>query len=163
MSKLSILDKGESDIIMDLEIPLKVYVLIILTIVIMFVYKYFFSKEEIFDFIEKSKKSSLNSYSNEESNLNLLTQLNTKINRDYLDNSKYYNETGYLKIYGNHKKERTLNMEKIEKDKNNELTDLNKKDKSKIFIKKNKKVGFSNKIIYENEKVIENKNKNENQ
>ncbi len=151
MSKLPILEKNESDIIMDLEIPLKVYILIGLAIVIMFVYKYFFSKEEIFEFIEKSKKSSLKLYSNEENNLNLLTQLNTKINRDYLDNSKYYNETGYMKIYGSHKKDRTLNMRKSEKDKNDISTDLNKKDKSKIFIKKNKKVGFSNKIIYENE------------
>ena len=151
MSKLSMVEKNESDIIMDLEIPLKVYILIVLSIVIMFVYKYFFAKEEIFEFIEKSKKSSLNLYSNEEDNLNLLTQLNTKINRDYLDNSKYYNETGYMKIYGNHKKECTLNKGKSEKSKNDISTDLNKKDKSKIFIKKNKKVGFSNKIIYENE------------
>ena len=158
MSQLSMLEKNESDIIMDLEIPLKVYILIVLAIVIMFVYKYFFSKEEIFEFIEKSKKSSLNISSNAEDNLNLLTQLNTKINRDYLDNSKYYNETGYLKIYGNHKKNRTVNMRKSEKDKNDKSNDLNKKGKSKIFIKKNKKVGFSNKIIYENENEKENEN-----
>ena len=158
MSQLSMLEKNESDIIMDLEIPLKVYILIVLAIVIMFVYKYFFSKEEIFEFIEKSKKSSLNISSNAEDNLNLLTQLNTKINRDYLDNSKYYNETGYLKIYGNHKKNRTVNMGKSEKDKNDKSNDLNKKGKSKILIKKNKKVGFSNKIIYENENEKENEN-----
>ena len=151
MSKLSMIEKNENDIIMDLEIPLKVYILIALSIIIMLVYKYFFSKEEIFEFIEKSKKSSLNLFSNEEENLNLLTQLNTKINRDYLDNSKYYNETGYLKIYGNQKKDSSLNKRKNEKTKNDISTDLNKKDKSKIFIKKNKKVGFSNKIIYENE------------
>ena len=56
-----------------------------------------------------------------------------------------------MKIYGNHKKECTLNKGKSEKSRNDISTDLNKKDKSKIFIKKNKKVGFSNKIIYENE------------
>ena len=156
MSKLPVLEKNENDIILDLEIPLKVYILIVLAIVIMFVYKYFFAKEEIFDFIEKSKKSSSNLSLNEEDNLNLLTQLNTKINRDYLDNSKYYNETGYLKIYGNHKKNNTLNMGKSEKAKNDLSSHLNKKDKSKIFIKKNKKVGFSNKIIYENEHEKEN-------
>ena len=158
MSKLPVLEKNESEIILDLEIPFKVYILIVLAIVIMFVYKYFFAKEEIFEFIEKSKKSSSNLPLNEEDNLNLLTQLNTKINRDYLDNSKYYNETGYLKIYGNHKKNRTVNMRKSEKDKNDKSNDLNKKGKSKIFIKKNKKVGFSNKIIYENENEKENEN-----
>ena len=155
MSKLPVLEKNESEIILDLEIPFKVYILIVLAIVIMFVYKYFFAKEEIFEFIEKSKKSSSNLPLNEEDNLNLLTQLNTKINRDYLDNSKYYNETGYSKIYGKHKKNSTLNMGKSLKAKN---TDSNKKEKSKIFIKKNKKVkvGFSNKIIYENEHENEN-------
>ena len=158
MSKLPLLEKNESDIILDLEIPLKVYILIVLAIVTMLVYKYFFAKEEIFEFIEKSKKSSSNLSLNEEDNLNLLTQLNTKINRDYLDNSKYYNETGYSKIYGNHKKNSTLNMGKSIKAKRGLSTDLNKKDKSKIFIKKNKKVGFSNKIIYENEHENENEN-----
>ena len=50
---------------------------------------------------KKKKKNSLKAFSDEEDKLDLLTKLNTKINRDYLDNSKYYNEEGYFRIYGN--------------------------------------------------------------
>ena len=122
-----------NDIIMDLEIPLDVYLILFLIIIFIIIFKYFFSKEEIFEFI-----------SNEEDRLNLLTKLNTKINRDYLDNSNYYNETGYFKIYGN-KKEKTSfhSIERYQKDKSHN---------NNIFIKKNKKVCFSENIIYENEK-----------
>ena len=110
----------------------------------LFLYLYFslkfFSKEEIFDFIEKSKKDLLKSFSEEETKINLLTKLNTKINRDYLDNSKYYFEKGYKKIYENNDSNKKEDFKKSK----------NEGGKEKIFIKKSKKVGFSNNIIYEN-------------
>ena len=137
-----------NDIIMDLEIPFKVYLLLIMLIVLIIICKYFFSKEEIFEFIEKSKKSSLNEKSKEDK-LKLLTQLNTKINRDYLDNSKYYNETGYFKIYGNKKEDIPINTK--QKSESNNSTNSIIENKNQVFIKKNKKVCFSDNIIYENE------------
>ena len=136
-----------NDIIMDLEIPFKVYLLLIMLIVLIIICKYFFSKEEIFEFIEKSKKSSLNEKSKEDK-LKLLTQLNTKINRDYLDNSKYYNETGYFKIYGNKKEDIPINTK--QKSESNNSTNSIIENKNQVFIKKNKKVCFSDNIIYEN-------------
>ena len=137
-----------NDIIMDLEIPFKVYLLLIMLIVLIIICKYFFSKEEIFEFIEKSKKSSLNEKSKEDK-LKLLTQLNTKINRDYLDNSKYYNETGYFKIYGNKKEDIPINTK--QRSESNNPTNSIIENKNQVFIKKNKKVCFSDNIIYENE------------
>ena len=136
-----------NDIIMDLEIPFKVYLLLIMLIVLIIICKYFFSKEEIFEFIEKSKKSSLNEKSKEDK-LKLLTQLNTKINRDYLDNSKYYNETGYFKIYGNKKEDIPINTK--QRSESNNPTNSIIENKNQVFIKKNKKVCFSDNIIYEN-------------
>ena len=70
----------------------------------------------------------------------MLTKLNTKINRDYLDNSKYYFEKGYKKIYENNKSSIRDNIKDSQKEK-----------EEKFFIKKTKKVVFSNNIIYENE------------
>ena len=81
---------NKNDIIMDLEIPFYVYIIILLIFIIIFILKYFFSNEEIFDFIEKNKKELLKTFSKEETQINLLTKLNTIINRDYLDNSDYY-------------------------------------------------------------------------
>ena len=131
---------NNNDIIMDLEIPSYVYIIIFIIFIIIFIFKYFFSNEEIFDFIEKNKKELLKTFSKEETQINLLTKLNTKINRDYLDNSDYYYEKGRKKIYED---ERTsLKCA----DKNHKLE--NKKEK--VYIKKNKKVGFSDDIIYEN-------------
>jgi len=129
-------ENNSNDIMMDLNIPFQVYILLFLLVIIYVVFKYFYSTEEIFEFIEKSKKKS-----NEADKLNLLTELNTKINRDFLDNSKYYNEVGYSKIYGN-KKEKEINDNKEINKNNNE---------NRIFIKKSKKVGFSDTIIYEND------------
>jgi len=129
-------ENNSNDIMMDLNIPFQVYILLFLLVIIYVLFKYFYSTEEIFEFIEKSKKKS-----NEADKLNLLTELNTKINRDFLDNSKYYNEVGYSKIYGN-KKEKEINSNKEINKNNNE---------NKIFIKKSKKVGFSDTIIYEND------------
>ncbi len=132
------------DLIMDLNIPFKVYFLLFLLIVIYVIFKYFFSTEEIFEFIEKSRKNSISFFSKEENKLDLLTKLNTKINRDYLDNSKYYNEVGYTKIYGNKKEEENF-------DDKNQVKNNAKKNKDNIINKKRKKVGFSNNIIYEDE------------
>ena len=116
-----------SDLIMDLNIPFKIYFLLFLLIIIYVIFKYFFSSEEIFDF--------KNFFLNEENKLNLLTKLNTKINRDHLDNSKYYNEIGYTKIYGNKKENEKEFID------NNKRNHLEEKNKNKIFIKKRKKVG----------------------
>ena len=132
---------NNSDIIMDLDIPVYVYIILFLVFTSIFFFKYFFSKEEIFDFIEKSKKDLLKSFSEEETKINLLTKLNTKINRDYLDNSKYYFEKGYKKIYENNESNKSEKQKKSESEKKNE----------KIYIKKVKKVGFSHNIIYEND------------
>ena len=132
---------NNSDIIMDLDIPFYVYIILILVFITIFFFKYFSSKEEIFDFIEKSKKDLLKSFSEEETKINLFTKLNTKINRDYLDNSKYYFEKGYKKIYENNESNKSEKQKKSESEKKNE----------KIYIKKVKKVGFSNNIIYEND------------
>ena len=142
MALISNKEKISIDLIMDLNIPFKIYFLLFLLIIIYVIFKYFFSSEEIFDFIEQARK---NFFLNEESKLNLLTKLNTKINRDHLDNSKYYNEIGYTKIYGNKKENEKEIID------NNKSNHLEEKNKNKIFIKKRKKVGFSNNIIYENE------------
>ena len=133
-----IVENNANDIMMDLNIPFQVYILLFLLVIIYVVFKYFYSSEEIFEFIEKSKKKS-----NEVDKLNLLTELNTKINRDFLDNSKYYNEVGYSKIYGNKKEKENID--------NKEINTNNNENKNKIFIKKSKKVGFSDTIIYDND------------
>ena len=136
--------ENNNDIIMDLEIPFYVYIILLFVFIIIFLVRYFFSTEEIFDFLEKNKKELLKTFSEEETKKNLLTKLNTKINRDFLDNSKYYYEKGYQKIYKNNK-----SNEKI--DKKNSIKENNK---DKIYIKKIKKVGFSNNIIYEDDSRI---------
>ena len=128
------------DIILDLEIPFYVYFILFCIIIFILILNYINPKEEIFDFIEKSKHDPLENFSTKENKLILLTKLNTKINRDYLDNSKYFFEKGYNKIY--EKSESLINKE-------NEKTQNEKKER--FFIKKHKKVGFSNNIIYENE------------
>ena len=130
-------DNNTTDIIMDLNIPFKVYFILFILVLIIIALKYFFSKEEILDFIEKNIKKS-SEQSNENDKLNLLTKINTKINRDCLENSKYYNELGFFKIYGYQKENNTKN-------------NLSNENKKSIIIAKNKKVGFSNNIIYENE------------
>ena len=151
-------ENTSKDLIMDLNIPFKIYALLLFLIFIYIIFKYFFSSEEIFEFIEKSKKSSLKLFSDEVEKLKLLTQLNTKINRDYLDNSKYYNKIGYSKIYGNHL-EKEKDKECLNGKKNNKINNNKKEEKKNIFIKKIKKVGFSNNIIYENDCSEENDNK----
>ena len=132
---------NNNDIIMDLEIPYYVYIALFIIVVCILIYKQIYPNEELFDFIEKSKKDSLNQFSKKENKLLLLTKLNTKINRDYLDNSEYYYEKGYNKIYENNKFDIKENKKILEKDGNDE----------KVYITKIKKVGFSNNIIYEND------------
>ena len=132
---------NNNDIIMDLEIPYYVYIALFIIVAFILIYKQIYPNEELFDFIEKSKKDSLNLFSKKENKLLLLTKLNTKINRDYLDNSKYYYEKGYNKIYENNKLDIKENKKILEKNGNNE----------KVYITKIKKVGFSNNIIYEND------------
>ena len=132
---------NNNDIIMDLEIPYYVYIALFIIVAFILIYKQIYPNEELFDFIEKYKKDSLNLFSKKENKLLLLTKLNTKINRDYLDNSKYYYEKGYNKIYENNKFGIKENKKILEKDGNNE----------KVYITKIKKVGFSNNIIYEND------------
>ena len=77
-----------------------------------------------------------------------LPKFNTKINRDYFDSVKYYNEIGYTKIYRNEKE----NEKKIID--NNKSNSLEEKTKTKYLLKKEKKLDFLN-IIYENEISIE--------
>ena len=132
---------NNNDIIMDLEIPYYVYIALFIIVAFILIYKQIYPNEELFDFIEKYKKDSLNQFSKKENKLLLLTKLNTKINRDYLDNSKYYYEKGYNKIYENNKLDIKENKKILEKDGNDE----------KVYITKIKKVGFSNNIIYEND------------
>ena len=139
-------ENNTKDIIMDLNIPFLAYFFLLLIIIVIVLCKYFCSSEEIFEFIEESKKSSLKLFSDQKYKLKLFTKLNTKINRDHLDNSKYYKEIGYSKIYGNKKDKQSLEIK--EKYLNN---NIEKKNKNKIFIKKSKKVCFSNNILYENE------------
>ncbi len=132
---------NNNDIIMDLEIPYYVYIALFIIVAFILIYKQIYPNEELFDFIEKYKKDSLNLFSKKENKLLLLTKLNTKINRDYLDNSKYYYEKGYNKIYENNKLDIKENKKILEKDGNNE----------KVYITKIKKVGFSNNIICKND------------
>ena len=133
--------QSNNDIIMDLEIPFYVYIILLVVFVLIFIIKYLCSTEEIFEFIEKNKKDLLKSFSEEETKINLLTKLNTKINRDYLDNSKYYYEKGYNKIYENDRAEKIGENPKSK----------NKIKIEKFYIKKNKRVGFSENIIYEDD------------
>lgn len=145
MPNILIENNTSKDIIMDLNIPFIFYVYLFLIIVLVIIFKYFFSKEEIIDFIEKSQKNSLKAFPDEDDKLFLLTQLNTKINRDFLDNSKYYHKLGVSKIYGNENETTSINNEKVK------ILNATIENKNKIFIKKTKKVRFSNDIIYENE------------
>ena len=50
------IEKNSDDIMMELNIPFQVYILLFLLIIIYVAFKYFYSSEEIFEFIEKSKK-----------------------------------------------------------------------------------------------------------
>ena len=134
--------RSQNNIMEDLNIPFSFYIILAVIIIIFIIIKYVFSTEEIFEFIDKAKKNSLKDFKDESDMLNLLTKLNTKINRDFIDNSEYYNKIGYSKIYGC---------------KNENKEDKLSKSKKAHKITINKKVRFNNEIIFENE---ENKNLN---
>lgn len=145
------------DLILDLNIPFIAYVIVFLLIILCVAVKYFFSSEEIFDFIEKEQKKFLPD--NEKEKLSLLTKINTKINRDFLDNSKYYNENGIHKIFG--EKNSNYNFECTDDNSrysyiNSKIVnnnDINNRTKIKISLKKKSKKVLINEdnIQYENE------------
>jgi hypothetical protein len=89
--------------------------------------KYLFSKDEIIFEIEKIKNKTL-TFSEK---ISYFTKINTKINRDYLEHSKFYNEKGFHEIFG---KEIENSINNVNKDKIN---------------KDIKKVKFSDIIIYD--------------
>ena len=135
-------NQSQNNIMEDLNIPFSVYIIFALIVIISIIIKYIFSTEEIFEFIDKAKKNSLKYFKDESDMLSLLTKLNTKINRDFIDNSEYYNKIGYSKIYGHENTQ-----------KENKLLKTKKCHKHII----NKKVRFNNEIIFENEGVNINK------
>ena len=65
--------------------------------------------------------------------ISCFTKINTKINRDYLEDSKFYNEKGLKEIFGK------------EYNKNNSNINKGKIENNKI----NKKVKFSNIIVFD--------------
>lgn len=141
---------SEEDLILDLNIPFPVYIILFFLLIIFILIKYYFGTEEIFDFIEKAKKKSLKFYEDESEKLLLLTKLNTKINRDFLENSKYYYETGKKKIYGN-KKSDSININNSVNNNRNKINiKISKKEENiNLTKKKCKKVEFSDNIIYD--------------
>ena len=89
----------------------------------------FFFQRRILIEIEKMKNQSL-SFSEK---ISSFTKINTKINRDYLEDSKFYNEKGFKEIFGK------------EYNKNNSNINKGKIENNKI----NKKVKFSNIIVFD--------------
>lgn len=106
---------------------IKIFIYSSLLIILYICFQYFFSKEDIIIEIEKIKNKNLSL----SEKISFYTRINTKINRDYLDNSKLYNEKGFKEIFG---KEYNQNNSNINKDKNNKF---------------NKKVKFSDVIIFD--------------
>jgi hypothetical protein len=64
--------------------------------------------------------------------ITFFTKINTQINRDYLDDSKYYNEKGLNQIFGLNNSKNLFNVDKV-----------------KNANKNVKKVKFSDDIIYD--------------
>ena len=89
------MDEYKEELIKSL--PKKFYFIFILIFIIIIVIKYLTSKEDILIEIDKLKNKMKNFNIDK---LSILTKINTKINRDYLDNSKYYNNKGYKEIFG---------------------------------------------------------------
>ena len=106
----------------------KVFIFCFFTILIYAFFKYLFSQDEIIFEIEKIKNKTL-TFSEK---ISYFTKINTKINRDYLEHSKYYNEKGFQEIFG---KEIENNLNNVNKDKN--------------YNKDIKKVKFSDIIVYD--------------
>ena len=109
----------------------KIIIFFSVLIILYLCFQCFFSKEEILIEIEKMKNQSL-SFSEK---ISCFTKINTKINRDYLEDSKFYNEKGFKEIFGKkyNKNNSNINKGKIE---NNKI---------------NKKVKFSNIIVFDYE------------
>ena len=82
------------------EIDVNYYIIVVIIAIILLICKVFYSKEEIFEEIDNFKQNLRNKFSPDELNLFCLTKLNTKINRDYLDRSKYFIEKGMKQIFG---------------------------------------------------------------
>ena len=111
--------------------PFKIIIFFLVLIILYLCFQCFFSKEEILIEIEKMKNQSL-SFSEK---ISCFTKINTKINRDYLEDSKFYNEKGFKEIFGK------------EYNKNNSNINKGKIENNKI----NKKVKFSNIIVFDYE------------
>lgn len=109
--------------------PFKIIIFFSVLIILYLCFQCFFSKEEILIEIEKMKNQSL-SFSEK---ISCFTKINTKINRDYLEDSKFYNEKGFKEIFGK------------EYNKNNSNINKGKIENNKI----NKKVKFSNIIVFD--------------
>ena len=124
------MNKSESEFIHnnDETISIKYFIFISLFFSFIIIIKYLLSKEDIIIEIEKIKNMSLSL----PEKISFLTKINTQINRDYLDDSKYYNEKGFTQIFG------------MDNDKN-----LFNVDKLKVNNKNVKKVKFSDDIIYD--------------
>ena len=109
--------------------PFKIIIFFLVLIILYLCFQCFFSKEEILIEIEKMKNQSL-SFSEK---ISCFTKINTKINRDYLEDSKFYNEKGFKEIFGK------------EYNKNNSNINKGNIENNKI----NKKVKFSNIIVFD--------------
>jgi hypothetical protein len=109
--------------------PFKIIIFFSVLIILYLCFQCFFSKEEILIEIEKMKNQSL-SFSEK---ISCFTKINTKINRDYLEDSIFYNEKGFKEIFGK------------EYNKNNSNINKGKIENNKI----NKKVKFSNIIVFD--------------
>ena len=109
--------------------PFKIIIFFLVLIILYLCFQCFFSKEEILIEIEKMKNQSL-SFSEK---ISCFTKINTKINRDYLEDSKFYNEKSFKEIFGK------------EYNKNNSNINKGKIENNKI----NKKVKFSNIIVFD--------------
>ncbi len=108
------------------SLPKKFYFIFIFIFIIIIAIKYLTSKEDIFIEIDKLKNKMKNFNIDK---LSILTKINTKINRDYLDNSKYYNTKGFKEIYGDHDYDEYVHSN---------LNNLNRNNNH--IIKKNKKM-----------------------
>ena len=107
---------------------IKVFIFCFFAILIYAFFKCLFSKDEIIFEIEKIKNKTL-TFSEK---ISYYTKINTKINRDYLEHSKYYNKKGFQELFG---KEIENNLNNVNKDKN--------------YNKDIKKVKFSDIIVYD--------------
>lgn len=93
----------------DETISFKYFIFISLFLLFIIIIKYLFSKEDIIIEIEKIKNMSLSL----SEKITFFTKINTQINRDYLDDSKYYNEKGLNQIFGLNNSKNLFNVDKV--------------------------------------------------